>query len=333
MWFKNLQVYRFTKPFTMTPEELAADLQEHAFQPCGSQDLSRYGWVPPLGHQGTEYIHTVGGYIMICAKRQDKVLPAAVINEQLEEQILEIKTQEGRALGRKERQNMKEELMFSLLPKAFTRSSQQFAYIAPKEGLLVVNAASSKRAEEMLSYLRDTIGSVPVIPLTANNMPQHVMTDWLKKGLAPKAFELGHECELRDPSDEGGVIRCKHQDLSSTDINNHLQSGMYVSKLGLLWQGGIEFVVDDQLAIKRLAFDDIIQEKAGLDAQDAAEQFDVDFSIMTLELSAFIAAVMEAFGGENLEGPDSDQETFTGADKEAPTKSEKEPLTVEELFA
>ena len=54
MWFKNLQVYRFTKPFDMTPEELSEALQTKEFQPCGSQDLSRYGWVPPLGHHGTD---------------------------------------------------------------------------------------------------------------------------------------------------------------------------------------------------------------------------------------------------------------------------------------
>jgi len=39
-----------------------------------------------------------------------------------------------------------------------------------------------------------------------------------------------------------------------------------------------------------------------VEAQDFAEQFDVDFSIMTLELSAFIKALLEAFGGEADEG-------------------------------
>ncbi|MFA7555454.1 MAG: recombination-associated protein RdgC [Spongiibacteraceae bacterium] len=302
MWFKNLLVYRFTKPFELSPEQLSEHLSQLPFEPCGSQELSRFGWVPPLGHHGTEFVHATGGYMMICAKRQEKVLPAAVINEKVADKALEIQTAESRSVGRKERQNMKEEITFELLPRAFTRSSLQFAYISPAEGLLVVNAASAKRAEDLITQLREAIGSVPVIPLTANNIPQHAMTEWLKTGQPPKGFELGHECELRDPSDEGGVIRCKHQDLSSVEINNHLKAGMYVSKLGLCWSGGIEFMVDDQLTIKRLSFDDIIEDKARqIDAQDAAEQFDVDFSIMTLELSALIKAVTAAFGGENTE--------------------------------
>lgn len=300
MWFKNLQVYRFTKPFELSPEELAEQLEPKSFQPCGSQDVSRYGWVPPLGQADAEYIHVTNGYIMICAKKQDKVLPAAVVNEELAERVAVIQAQEGRGVGRKERQTLKEDITFELLPRAFARSSLQFAYISPKDGLLVVNSSSAKKAEELISFLRDSIGSVPVIPLTANNIPQHAMTSWLSAGDIPAQFELGHECELRDPSDEGGVIRCKHQDLSSDEITSHLKLGMYVSKLGLCWKGGISFMLDDQLAIKRLGFDDLIQEKADqVDTQDAADQFDVDFSIMSLELSGLIAAITDALGGEN----------------------------------
>ena len=211
----------------------------------------------------------------------------------------ELKAAEDRAVGRKERQTIKEEVIFELMPRAFSRSSLQFAYIAPAEGMIVVNTASAKRAEDTLNYLRDSIGSVPVIPLTAKNTPQQIMTDWLKSGTPPKGFEFGHECELRDPSDEGGVIRCKHQELTASEITNHIEAGMYVSKLGLMWDGGIEFIVDEELGVKRISFNDIIEDKISqVDAQDAVEQFDVDFSIMTLEMSALIKALIAAFGGE-----------------------------------
>ena len=39
MWFKNLQVYRLTQAFDLSPEELDAKLDEHVFEPCGSQDM------------------------------------------------------------------------------------------------------------------------------------------------------------------------------------------------------------------------------------------------------------------------------------------------------
>lgn len=301
MWFKNLLIYRFTKPFQETAESLEVALAKKAFKPCGSQELSSYGWAAPLGQHGDMFTHSANGFIMLCAQRQDKVLPAAVINEALAEKVQHIQVNDGRSVGRKERIDLKDEVVFDLLPKAFVRSSRQFAYIDPKEGLLVINSGAAKRAEEFMSYLRETIGTLPVIPAIANNLPQHMMTKWVQEAKSPAAFELGGECELRDKADETSIIRCKNQDLGSAEINSHLKAGMFVNKLAMEWQGGINFIVDEQLAIKRLSFGDLIQEQAEKqDAQDAAEQFDVDFSIMTLEFTKFIKDLFAAFGGEDL---------------------------------
>lgn len=299
MWFKNLLIYRFTKPFTQSPEELDLILTEKAFKPCGSQEMSSRGWVSPIGTDGSLLVHAANGYIMVCLQRQDKVLPAAVVNEAMEEKIAEIKAREDRKPGKKERTDLKEEIIFQLLPRAFTRTGRLYAYIDPKAGLLVVNSSSHNRAEELLNTLRDTLGTLPVIPLKAKNVAQHTMTHWLKAGEAPADFAIGGECELRDGADETAVIRCKNQDLGSDDIRNHLQAGMFVNKLALSWAGGIDFMVDPELTVKRLSFGDLINDKLGeVNAESAAEQFDVDFTIMTGEFANFIPALLEAFGGE-----------------------------------
>ena len=299
MWFKNLQVYRFTRSFDLTHDDLNDLLAAQAFVPCGSQDLKRSGWAPPLGRHGSEFVHSTAGYMMLCLKRQDRLLPSSVVNEELEEKALAIEENESRKLPRKERQTLKDEIMFSLLPKAFTRSSLQFVYISPKENLLVVDASSEKRAEELVSELRDAVGSLSVIPLNVRNQPIDVMTRWLSSGQLPENFELGEECELRDNADIKSIIRCKNQDLAALEIINHIKAGMHVSKLALNWQEHIECMVDEKLSIKRLRFSDLIHEKAlEVEAGDAAQQFDVDFSIMSLELSGLINALISAFGGE-----------------------------------
>lgn len=302
MWFKNIQLYRFTKPFQFTAAELDEKLGQQAFVPCGSQDLSRTGWVPPLGNPEGPYVHSANGYMMLTARRQDKVLPAAVINEVVQEKVEEIQQQEGRKVGRKERQNIRDEVTFTLLPRAFTRSGNQYAYIDLKQQLLIINAASAKKAEDFCHALREALGSLPVVPVSTNNIPQQVMTGWMRDGVNPEGFELGAECELRDPSDEGGVIRCKNQVLTAADINNHVQSGMTVSKIELSSANGIECIVDANLAVKRIRYGDMIQDKVDeVYTSDAAERFDVDFSIMTLELSALVTSLLAAFGGENLD--------------------------------
>jgi recombination associated protein RdgC len=67
----------------------------------------------------------------------------------------------------------------------------------------------------------------------------------------------------------------------------------------LTWHERVEFLLDEKMAVKRLRFSDLIQEKAAeTEVDDVAGQFDVDFSIMTLELSQFVEALMSALGGE-----------------------------------
>jgi len=298
MWFKNLRLYRLTEAWEHTHEQLNNALEAHCFNPCGSLDVLRYGFIEPLGRHGSEFIHVTNGYIMICAKKQEKILPAAVINEQLEEKALAISEAESRNLGRKERQTLKDEIIFSLLPKAFAKSSLDYAYIAPQEKLIVVNASSAKRAEDLLSKLREALGSLRVIPFSAKHVPTQTMTHWLHTGNWPAGFEVGEECELQAGKD-GRVIRCKKQDLSAQEILSHINSGMYVNKLAVTWKESIHCILDNELAIKRVKFDDVIAEKANeRNPESKAEQFDADFAIMAGELKNFIADLMSAFGGE-----------------------------------
>lgn len=298
MWFKNLRVYRLSEKWTMTPEELDAALEPWVFNPCGSLDVMRYGWVPPLGRHGSQLVHATNGYIMICAQKQEKILPASVVNEQLEEKVVALGEAESRKVGRKERQELKDEIIFSLLPKAFTRSSLDFAYIAPADDLIVVNASSAKRAEDLLSALREALGSLRTLPLVSKNAPNQVMTQWLRADDLPQDIQLGDECELKAGKDER-VIRCKKLDLQAEEITRHLDSGMFVNKLAISWNDAIHCIVDDELAIKRLRFDDKIYEQANdSNPETHAEQFDADFSIMTLELKSFINSLLHAFGGE-----------------------------------
>lgn len=301
MWFKNLRVYRLTKPFELSAQALAEALSEKPFQPCGKQDTLQYGWVPPLGRHGKEFVHTTNGYIMVCAKKQEKILPAGVINEHLEEKVAQISEDEGRAVGRSERQNLKEEIMFSLLPLALTRSQLQFAYIAPAENWIVINAASAKKAEDLLSALRDVVGSLPVIPLTCKNMPSQSMTTWLAASEMPEGFEFGDECELEAPKDDGRTIRCKKQDLTAEEITNHINTGMVVRKMAVSWQDNVQCIIDEELGIKRLKFSEEILDKVNeRSPESTAEEFDLDFNIMTMELRGFLEALQGAFGGINL---------------------------------
>ncbi len=296
MWFKNLQIYRLTKPLEVEPQELSELLSAAAFVPCSSQEPTSSGWVPPLGNLSEEFVHASNGYIMVCNKRQDKLLPASVVNEELAEKVAHIEATDARSVSRKERHALKEEIIFTLLPQAFAKSSLQFAYFSTRDQTLVLNAASVKKADEFIQDLRKAMGSLPLIPLATNNVPIDAMTKWVNNGAISHGFELGGECDLRDNVDLASVIRCKNQDLLSDEIQGHLKANMHVSKLALSWNEKIECVLDEKLGIKRLRFTDVLQEQVE-HADDMASQFDADFALMSIELSAFSNALVDTLGG------------------------------------
>jgi recombination associated protein RdgC len=298
MWFKNLRVYRLGEDWTLTPEELNEQLASQAFNPCGKLDTFSYGFVPPLGRHGSELVHATNGFIMVCAKRQEKILPSAVVKEHLEEKVLELSQAEARKIGRAEKQTLKDEIIFSLLPKAFSKSSLDFAYLSPADRLIVINTSSAKRAEDLLSALREALGSLKALPLTPKSTPTQVMTHWLRDGHGPSGIVLGEECELQAGKD-GRIIRCKHLDLSSDELRQHLDTGMHATKLAICWQESLHCLLDDNFAIKRVKFEDQLINQAGdRNPESPAEAFDAEFAIMTLELQKFLRDLLRAFGGE-----------------------------------
>ena len=131
MWFKNLTLFRLVEPFPLTAEALTARLEQHAFQPCPSHQPSSAGWTPPLGRKAVDLVHGVNGRLLLCLRTEEKVLPAMVVNQELAERIAAIEDQQGRPVRRREKQELRDQLVQELLPRALTRSRRSYAYLDP----------------------------------------------------------------------------------------------------------------------------------------------------------------------------------------------------------
>jgi recombination associated protein RdgC len=300
MWFKNLSVFRLTETFTVSSEELEEKLAEFAFKHCGSHEESSFGWTQPIDTAEKLLASTASGFIMLCAKKEERVLPTAVVNELVQEKIAETEEKTGRRLSKKERAALKDEVIFEALPKAFTFSRKSYSYIDIKGGWFIVNSSSLKSAEDLLSLLRQSLGSLPAIPLNTVQRPASVMTQWLLDDkTVPNDVTIEDECELREPVENGAIVRCKRHDLTLPEIKNHLDNGKEAIKLALNWNDRLAFILDESLGIKRLRFLELVQNQAAdVETQDEIARFDADFTIMALELNQFLPRLLELFGGE-----------------------------------
>ncbi|MFZ3183205.1 MAG: recombination-associated protein RdgC [Pseudomonas sp.] len=302
MWFRNLLVYRLTQDLPFDAQALETALAAKPARPCASQELSTYGFIAPFGKgEDAPLVHVSQDFMLIAARKEDRILPGSVVRDALKEKVEEIEAEQMRKVYKKERDQLKDEIIQAFLPRAFIRRSATFAAIAPKLGLILVNAASPKRAEDLLSTLREAIGSLPVRPLTVKVAPTATLTEWVKTQQAAEHFTVLDECELRDTQEDGGIIRCKRQDLTSEEIQLHLSAGKQVTQLSLAWQDKLSFVLDDKTIIKRLRFEDLLQDQAEQDGgDDALGQQDASFTLMMLTFGEFLPQLFEALGGEEI---------------------------------
>jgi recombination associated protein RdgC len=297
MWFRNLRIYQLTESLACGPAELEGALTGCSFKPCGGLDASRTGWVGALDAQMGALVHSHGDLHLLCARTQQRLLPAAAVKEAVEERLLDVESRKGRRLGRRERAELKDEVVQTLLPRALTRSHLTRAVLHSPRQLLLVDAAAPARAEELLNLLRESLGSLAVKPLVPRRPAVELMTRWLNGTRPPKPLALGQHCDLRDPLHQANVVRCRRQELASREVRNHLEAGKQAMALGLVWRERLEFVLGEDLALKTLRFTDVAERDAGADgADDEMARRDADFVLMCLEFDRLAADLLEIFG-------------------------------------
>jgi recombination associated protein RdgC len=299
MWFKNLTLFRFLEPFTLSAEVLAERLGRFPFRACASLEPVTYGWVPALGPKASDFVHASNGCLLFCLQAEQRVLPAAVVREAIASRTEILEDKENRALRRHERLALRDEILQDLLPRAFTCRRQSFAYIDPRDGWLVIDSVARKAVEEVTQRLRETLGRLAIGPLKLSKTPAGVMTSWLQQGDLPAGFTLGDECELRDGNEQGGVVRCKGQDLTGTEIQAHVSAGKQVTRLALSCDERIDFVLSEDMSVRRLRFRELGKpELEASQAQNPEALHDAEFTLISGELSLLLPRLVELLGGE-----------------------------------
>ena len=301
MWFKNLQIYRMSDGLNIDLPALSKNLEEHAFSPCSQQELFKLGWVAPLGKTSQALTLINNSAALITLRKEEKVIPAAVIREMVEEKAGHIEAAEERRVYRKEKDQLKEEILFECMPKALRKSRRTHALIDTKAGVIIVDAASPTRAEELISLLRQSLGSLPLSLTQYNLSPAVLMTQWVNGEAMPEGWTLGAECELRESGDDGAILKCRRHDLLCEEIQSHITAGKQVVQLALQWQEQLNFVLTQEGHVKRLNFGDELKQEAQDSGSDQQTLIDSEFNLMLLSLRTFLPQLSEALGGQKSE--------------------------------
>ncbi|QOW19390.1 recombination-associated protein RdgC [Lysobacter ciconiae] len=294
MFFRNLTLFRF--PTSTKLDDLDAGLQECALKPVGALELSSRGFVSPIGRDGEELAQRQGDAIWLTVGGEDRLLPGAVVNDMLARKLEEIEQTEGRKPGGRTRKRLKDELITELMPRAFIKPSRTDALLDLEHGILVVDSSSRKSAENVASEIRRALGSFPAMPLNPEIAPRSILTGWVAGEPLPDGLSIGDECELRDPADQGAVVKVQRMELDNDEIAKHLETGKQVTRLALMLDDHVSFVLGEDLIVRKFKLlDGAVDQLESTDHDDVRAEMEARFVLMSGEVKRLFAVLQSAF--------------------------------------
>ena len=295
MWFKQAQIYRLSTSIPYQADDLANQLERLSFTPCLPSLATSHGWVSPIDEDEAPLVHAANGILMICLQFEEKILPATVVNQALIQRIKEIESTQCRKVSQKEKMSCKDDLIQTLLPRAFSKLLRIFAYIDTKRNWIIVGTIHAAKTEKFKNLLQKSLNGIQMQPFELRNATS-IMSHWLANGDAPRPLFINKACVLQDQSQQNRIIRCQQQDLFAGAIKSLLKDGCAVKELALTWNEQIDFVLTDELTLRTIRFcDEVLQLSKEIYTETQAQQFDADFVIMTETLSKLFDQLLPLF--------------------------------------
>jgi recombination associated protein RdgC len=293
MLFKNSLVYRIAHWTVPGLAEIEARMQAAPFVEGGPTQVDSAGWVPPRGEAHGPLAEAVAGQLVLRQRRETRAVPGGVVRQALEARLDQLEQQTGRRPRGRARRDLKEELVHTLLPRAFPKRSDTTVWIDPQAGFVWIGTGSTKRADAVVTPLLEALGGdVRLAPLDTALSPATAMAAWLAEREPPSGFSIDRDCELKQPEGEKATVRFARHPLDTAEVAAHIREGKRPTQLALTWGGRVSFVLTEGLTLKRLQFVDGLETGTGGD-----DGFDADVALFSGELRRLLPALIDALGG------------------------------------
>lgn len=293
--FQKLTVFSITG-LPESAAALAERLQAQPFTPTTPNQAIAVGWVPPRAEHGT-LVEAVAGHWIARFVIETRSVPGEAVKRRVAELVAEIERTTGRAPGRKEQRNLKDQAIEELLPKAFPKLVELPVWIDPTTGILGIGATTMSKADEAVTLLVKCVPDLAVQLAQTAQSPSVVMATWITEGEATQNFTVGNECELQAADESKAVVRYGRLSLDRADVREHIQQGKMPRKLGLTWSDRVALQLNDRLQLSKIEFLDAAMSGQQAEAEDS---FDGSVAIACGELRNLLADLIEALGGQLL---------------------------------
>jgi len=297
MWFKNAKCYKLSEGFDF--EQLSDEKVEifSQFQPCLKQQPESIGFVAPISDDDN-LAHNSGDLVLMCIQTQSRILPAHYVKKILNERIEQIKINEGRKVGTKERLGLRDEVVFDLLPISFTKDQKHYLYFDKKLNLLIVDTASWAVSDKLTSFVRECVGSLPCTMIYDHVRPMIQVDAWQREKVTMPGWEATGLYQIA--GSDSRSVTTKGEVLAPEDYK-HLCNGKELVKIGISYNEQIEFNLSSKCDLSGIKYSDRLTDQiyAIEDYETKGEQEVASFLLMANALTCLIKEIFSYSGVDN----------------------------------
>ncbi len=297
MLFKSFMVFQITQCPAINIEKAQQALEAES-APLNISALEQLRWMSPFGYGHEALAHSIGDNILLCAERAQKVLPASILNQNVQETAATIAHAENRQVSKREMASIREQTYGQMLSKAFVKKTHIMAYLDLKQKRLILGTTNKALADTFLDLLFKTFNDLCLARLDPTLPGGIAMTGWLKNDDLPEPFTLAYDCEVVDLEEKQSKLKFKGMPLQDPDIISHLTPSRQVAKLSMMMDEKLMFTLNQDLSISGLKYLELLQTSRSEIATDTkASELDADFAIASDTINTLIDALVHALGG------------------------------------
>ncbi len=281
---KAFVVYQFENE-TIAQNVLASlteeKLSDKVFEECGEWDSLKVGFTT---FTNENFILESGSDTVVQVTSQQKKPKASEVKRRCKKAEQALMEDTGlEELSKDQKEDIKALITQEMLPE--TPADEEVTNLVWFTGdKLIVGVGTYKKAEEIISFLRTTIDSVPVTPLEVESDVSAKLTKLVEKK-DDDIISLGEKVEMI--TEDGVKIVFSKGSVYDAETDKHIKDGAVVTKL-MCEVDGVTFVIDTELQFTAVKIDrDIL-----CGAKDEAA------NIVTMaEVDRVVKEVIEFFGG------------------------------------
>ncbi len=208
------------------------------------------GWISPVDAEGPLFLN-YDSVITLTLSFQTRNLPSSTVKRAISEKLDEL-AQTGEVITSRRKREVKEDIEAQMLPKAFIEHTDIPIWIDLKKKFILVAAGSDKQADECVSYLRKTLGHLPVI---LPNLPS--ATKKLTAAFAgelPSCFDFANQVWMQSAMQQTHRAMFSGCELPDSRVDYALDQGMVVKKLGVKYSEILKLVVTDKMQVSSVSY-------------------------------------------------------------------------------